>query len=134
MGVVWKARQTALNRVVALKVIRTDRLVGPEVVRRFLAEAEAVAAVRHPNVVQVHEVGTFAGQPYFTLELVPGGALADRLTHQPLGPADAARLVELVARGVQAAHQRGIVHRDLKPSNVLLEEGPEVPAVAWTPR
>ncbi len=126
MGVVWKARQTALNRLVALKVIRADQLAGPDMVRRFLAEAVAVAAVHHPNVVQIHEAGTHAGQPYFTLELVAGGSLSAHLAHQSLGPSDSARLVEQIARGVQAVHERGVVHRDLKPANILLD----IPAVA----
>jgi eukaryotic-like serine/threonine-protein kinase len=130
MGVVYKARQTALNRLVALKVIRADRRAGPDMIQRFLAEAEAVAAVRHPNVVQIHEAGTHAGQPYFTLELVAGGSLSARLARQPLAPAEAAHLVEQIARGVQAVHERGVIHRDLKPANILLDIPDNAPADA----
>jgi eukaryotic-like serine/threonine-protein kinase len=134
MGVVYKARDGKLNRVVALKMILAGKYATPDELERFVSEAEAVAALRHPNVVQVYEVGRHDGLPYFTLEFVPGGSLAARLKGQPLPPPDAARLVEAVARGVQAAHDRGIVHRDLKPANVLLEEGLETPPGRCTPR
>jgi tetratricopeptide (TPR) repeat protein/tRNA A-37 threonylcarbamoyl transferase component Bud32 len=134
MGVVYKARDGKLNRVVALKMVLAGRHATPDELERFQAEAEAVAALRHPNVVQVYEVGRHDGLPFFTLEFVPGGALAARLKGQALPPLDAARLVEAVARGVQAAHERNIIHRDLKPANVLLEEGPETPPGRCTPR
>jgi serine/threonine-protein kinase len=120
MGVVYQARQTKLNRVVALKMILAGAHAGEGDRRRFLAEAEAVARLQHPNVVQIHEVTEHNGLPCFSLEFCPGGSLAARLAGTPLPPAEAARLVEGLARAVQAAHEAGIVHRDLKPANVLL--------------
>ncbi len=122
MGVVYKARQAALNRVVALKMIRAGALAGPEELARFLAEGEAVAQLQHPNIVQIHEVGRHAGLPYFALEYVDGGSLDRRLRGAPLPAREAARLVETLARAVQHAHERGVVHRDLKPANVLLQD------------
>jgi hypothetical protein len=120
MGVVYRARQFQLQRVVALKVILAGGHAGAEERVRFLAEAEAIARVRHPGIVQVFDFGTHQGMPYFTLEFCEGGSLADRLAGAPLPPREAARLVEQVARAVAAAHAQGIVHRDLKPANVLL--------------
>jgi tRNA A-37 threonylcarbamoyl transferase component Bud32 len=120
MGVVYQARHLKLNRVVALKMILAGDHAGEHDLARFLAEAEAVAALQHPHIVQLYEYGQHNGLPFFTLEFVGGGNLADRLAGKPLPPREAARLVEQLARGVQAAHGRGIVHRDLKPANVLL--------------
>jgi WD40 repeat protein/tRNA A-37 threonylcarbamoyl transferase component Bud32 len=122
MGVVYKARQLRLNRLVALKMILHGDHADAEARLRFLAEAEAVAAVRHPGIVQVYEFGTHQGLPYFALEFCPGGSLADRLGGAPLPAAEARRTVELVARAMHAAHQAGVLHRDLKPANVLLDE------------
>jgi WD40 repeat protein/tRNA A-37 threonylcarbamoyl transferase component Bud32 len=122
MGVVYRARQTRLNRPVALKVILAGEHAGPEQRVRFLAEAEAAAAVDHPGVVRVYECGAHAGQPYLALEYCPGGTLADRLAAGPLPPREAAALVERLARAVAAAHARGVLHRDLKPANVLFAE------------
>jgi WD40 repeat protein len=118
MGIVYEARQTSLGRRVALKTIRGP--ADPEERDRFRFEAEAVARLQHPNVVQIHEVGECRGVPYLALELVEGGTLAQRLAGAPLPPAEAARLVETLARAVHAAHGRGVLHRDLKPANVLL--------------
>ncbi len=134
MGVVYLARDVRLNRPVALKMILAGGHASDTELMRFLSEAEAVASLRHPNVVQVYEIGTHNGLPFFTLEYIPGGALSVRLNGQPLPPADAARLVETIAQGVQAAHTRGIIHRDLKPANVLLEEGPDTPTGRCTPK
>jgi WD40 repeat protein/tRNA A-37 threonylcarbamoyl transferase component Bud32 len=120
MGVVYKARQLRLRRLVALKVIRTEQL-APDSLKRFRAEARAVASLQHPNIVQIHEAGEQNGLPYLALEYVDGGSLADLLRGFPLPPTEAARLVETLARAVHAAHQRGIIHRDLKPANVLLQ-------------
>jgi len=122
MGVVYKARQIALNRIVALKTIRGNR-VGPRDLARFLIEAEAVAAIEHPNVVRVYEYGDHEGQPYMALEFLPGGTLRDRMNVTgKLQPHEAARLLAPIARGVAAAHALGIVHRDLKPENVLFSK------------
>jgi serine/threonine-protein kinase len=120
MGVVYQARQVALNRMVALKMIRAGAWAGPEERDRFRAEAEAVARLQHPNIVQIYEVGEHDGLPYFSLEYCAGGSLASRLGDAPLAAAEAAGLVATLARAVHAAHQAGIVHRDLKPANVLL--------------
>jgi WD40 repeat protein/tRNA A-37 threonylcarbamoyl transferase component Bud32 len=120
MGVVYKARQLSLNRLVALKMILAGSQAGPEETARFLREAETIALVKHPHVVEIHEFGTHEGKPYFSLEYLEGGSLADRLKGEPQPPLQAAKLVAMLAGAVQAAHERGIVHRDLKPANVLL--------------
>jgi tetratricopeptide (TPR) repeat protein/tRNA A-37 threonylcarbamoyl transferase component Bud32 len=120
MGVVYEARDRRLNRVVALKMVLAKSHARPEDLVRFLAEAEAVAQLQHPNIVQVFETGQHREQPYFTMELVAGGSLSARLDGAPLPPAQVAPLLEPLARAVHYAHQMGIVHRDLKPANVLL--------------
>lgn len=120
MGVVYVARQSELNRLVALKVLREAGWADEAARQRFRREAEILAQIRHPNVVQVYDFGRVDGQPYLALELVPDGSLDRRLAGTPLRPTDAARLVETLAHAVQAAHEHGIVHRDLKPANVLL--------------
>jgi serine/threonine protein kinase len=122
MGIVYQARQQGLNRLVALKMILHADYAGPEERRRFRAEAESIARLRHPHIVQVYEVGEHGGSPYFSLEFCPGGSLAETLDGTPLMPQKAAALVEQLARASHAAHQAGIVHRDLKPANVLLTE------------
>jgi WD40 repeat protein/Flp pilus assembly protein TadD len=122
MGVVYKARHRQLNRVVALKMILSGGFASPQERVRFLAEAEAIAAIEHPGIVRVHEFGTHDGLPFFSLEFCAGGTLASTLAGTPLPPQQSARLVEQLARAVQAAHDRGIVHRDLKPGNVLLQK------------
>jgi WD40 repeat protein len=120
MGIVYEALQVGLKRHVALKMILAGPHADPAELARFQAEAEAVARLLHPNIVQVFEVGAHQRQPYLTLEFVGGGSLADRLRGAPQAPCDAAALVETLARAMHAAHQKGIVHRDLKPANVLL--------------
>jgi eukaryotic-like serine/threonine-protein kinase len=120
MGVVYRARQVSLNRVVAVKMILAGGHAGGADLERFFSEAKAVAQLQHANLVQLYETGVYDGLPYLTLEYVPGGSLADKLKGTPLPPREAARLVEQAARGVQHAHEKGIVHRDLKPANVLL--------------
>ena len=123
MGVVWKARQVKLNRLVALKMVLGEQRAGSKDLIRFLAEAEAVAAVKHPHVVQVYEYGDASGRPFLAMEYLPGGSLADRLERTGrLDPKAAAELVSTLAGAVQAAHDLGIVHRDLKPGNVLYDE------------
>jgi hypothetical protein len=120
MGVVYRARQVKLNRVVALKMILHADHAGPEHRQRFRTEAEAVARLQHPNVVQIHEVGEHNGLPFFSLEFCEGGSLEKKLGGTPLPPPEAAGLVQTLALAMHAAHERGIVHRDLKPANVLL--------------
>jgi WD40 repeat protein/tetratricopeptide (TPR) repeat protein len=120
MGVVYRARQLALNRPVALKMVLAGAHAAPEDLVRFLGEAEAAARLQHPNIVPVYEVGRLDGRPYFTAELVEGGTLAQQLGGKPQPARRAAELVETLARAVQYAHGRGVIHRDLKPANVLL--------------
>jgi WD40 repeat protein len=120
MGVVYQARHIKLDRLVALKMILAGGHAGTDALRRFRAEAEAVARLQHPNVVQIHDIGEHQGLPFLSLEFCPGGSLAERLDGTPLPPREAAALAETLARAVHTAHQAGIVHRDLKPANVLL--------------
>ncbi len=123
MGVVYKARQVGLDRLVALKTIPASSLAGSSALARFDIEARAVARLRHPHIVQIYEVGSHAGCPYFSLEYMDGGSLARFLNKKPIAVKLAARVAELLARAIHYAHTRGIVHRDLKPSNVLLYQG-----------
>lgn len=121
MGVVYRAEQTNLKRVVALKMILADRHAAADIRARFATEAEAVARLHHPNIVQIYDIGEHEGCPYFAMEFVAGGSLARHIRGSQLSPMVSARLVEALARAMHHAHQRGIVHRDLKPANVLLE-------------
>jgi ABC-type amino acid transport substrate-binding protein len=120
MGVVYKAHQISLNRVVALKMVLAGAHASPEELARFRREAEAAAQLQHPNIVQVYEIGEQNGCPYFSLEFVDGGSLTQRLHRTPQPARSSAQLVETLARAVHAAHQHGTIHRDLKPDNVLL--------------
>jgi WD40 repeat protein len=120
MGVVYRARHLALNRVVALKMVLAGPHAGPDELQRFRSETEAVARLQHPGIVQIYEVGVHAGLPYAALEYCPGGSLASALHGNPVAPAAAARVSEALARSVQAAHEQQVIHRDLKPANVLL--------------
>jgi eukaryotic-like serine/threonine-protein kinase len=121
MGVVYKARQINLNRLVALKVILAGAHSSPQHLARFHLEAEAVASLQHPNIVQLYEVSEHNGCPYFSLEFIDGGSLSEKLRGRPQPPRPAARLVETLARAMHCAHQRGVIHRDLKPANILLQ-------------
>src|SRR5215469_3403029 len=120
MGVVYRARHLRLGRHVALKMALAGSYAGPHERERFRREAEAVAALRHPNLVQVYDAGDWAGRPYFTMELIEGGSLAERLAGAPQPAHQAAALLATLAEAVHVAHQGGIVHRDLKPANILL--------------
>jgi eukaryotic-like serine/threonine-protein kinase len=120
MGVVYKARQTSLKRLVALKMILAGAHASEQAAARFRVEAEAVAQLQHPNIVQIHEIGKHEGHAYFSLEFVEGGSLDKKLAATPMPSRQGAQLVEVLAWAVQAAHEKGIVHRDLKPANVLL--------------
>jgi serine/threonine-protein kinase len=120
MGVVYRARQVRLQRPVALKMLLAGAHTQPEALERFRREAQAVAGLRHANVVQIYDVGEVDGRPYFTMELVEGGNLAKRIQGVAQPARQAAALVATLAEAIQAAHQSGIVHRDLKPSNILL--------------
>ena len=120
MGVVFKARQLALQRMVALKMFQDWAHADEKELTRFRAEADVIARLQHPNIVQIYDVGDVAGRPYFVLEYVAGGNLAQHLNGTPQSARLAAQFVEELARAVQAAHANGVVHRDLKPSNILL--------------
>lgn len=125
MGVVYKARQVNLKRIVALKLILSGQLAGEEDVRRFHAEAEAAAKLDHPNIVPIFEIGQHQGQHYFSMAYVEGESLARKLVAGPLPPRAAAQLMKKVADAITFAHIEGVVHRDLKPANVLLDKDGE---------
>jgi len=121
MGIVYRARQTDLGRVVALKILRNASAASPLDVARFRAEAGAMAQLDHPNIIPVYAVGDHEGQPYFVMRLGEGTTLARRLADGPLPPREAAALLAPVCRAVDYAHRRGVLHRDLKPSNILID-------------
>jgi serine/threonine protein kinase len=131
MGVVYKARQRSLNRLVALKMVLAGAHAGD--LARFRAEAEVVARLQHPNIVQIYEIGEQAGRAYLALELVTGGTLQKAASGTPQPTRSAAHLVELLARAIHFAHQQGVIHRDLKPANVLLAVPPEGATVVFDP-
>lgn len=119
MGVVYRARQTRLEREVALKMVRPDGMDDREMVARLLSEARAVARLKHPNIVQIFAVGDHDGRPFIEMEYLEGGSLGRLLDGRPWPARDAARLIERLALAISEAHRLGIVHRDLKPGNVL---------------
>jgi WD40 repeat protein len=120
MGVVYKVRQTARDRVVALKMLLTDAPVTAERLARFRIEMDALKRLQHPNIVQIDDVGEAEGRPYFTMEYVAGPNLAQKLAGEPLAPPRAAHLVEVLADAIEAVHRCHVLHRDLKPANILL--------------
>src|SRR5262249_11483755 len=120
MGIVYQARHVGLNRLVALKMLRGG-LAAPKDLARFRHEAEAVARLHHPNIVQIYDIGEATGSPFLALEDVAGESLVTYLHRHPQPVFPAARLVETLALTVHFAHEHGIVHRDLKPANILLQ-------------
>jgi WD40 repeat protein len=122
MGVVYRARQVRLNRIVALKMILAGQFAGQIEVLRFRAEAEAAANLRHPGIVAIHEIGEEEGQHYFSMDFVQGRNLAEIIKEGPLPSRQAARYTQAIAEAIHYAHQQGVLHRDLKPSNILIDE------------
>lgn len=120
MGIVYKARQVKLKRLVAVKMIRSETHARPQHLARFRVEAEAVAHLQHPHIVQIYEVGDVDDKPFFSMEFVEGGSLARKIAGQPMPPVQAAEIVATLAEAIHFAHQRGVIHRDLKPANILL--------------
>ena len=114
MGVIYKARQISLDRIVAIKMIRAEWLAREEDIKRFEIEAQAAAQLQHPNIVAIHEVGELDGHPFFSMDYVPGISLAQMARERPLGSRQAARYVQRIAEAILYAHQHGILHRDLK--------------------
>src|SRR6266446_69295 len=124
MGVVWKARQVSLNRIVAVKMLLAGKFSSPEFVQRFRAEAEAAANLQHPNIVAIHEVGEHEGQQYFSMDYIEGQSLAQLIVDSGVRNEDLKKMVahvKTVAEAIHYAHQHGVLHRDLKPSNVLID-------------
>ena len=125
MGVVYRARQKSLNRIVAVKMVLFGQFAGKTAFERFRAEAQTVARLQHPNIVAIHEIGETDGQPYFSMDYVAGRNLADLVRDRPLLARQAAGYVCKIAQAVQYAHTQGVLHRDLKPANVLIDESDE---------
>ncbi len=121
MGVIYQARQSSLKRIVAVKMIRSGGFASEGEVQRFLAEAEAAANLRHPNIVAIHEVGEHDGRHYFSMDFIDGKNLAQVCAGQPVPVRQAAEWLKTIAEAVQFAHQRGVLHRDLKPQNILVD-------------
>jgi eukaryotic-like serine/threonine-protein kinase len=126
MGVVYKALQVSSGRLVALKLIRDIALAGPQEHARFRIETQAAARMRHPNIVQVHEVGDHDGRPFFAMELVEGGSLDTLLAGRPQPALESASLIRTLALAMQHAHAQNVIHRDLKPANILLGRKSEI--------
>src|SRR5262245_8542836 len=123
MGIVYRANQLALNRIIALKLLPSSIVTDPDLLARFRGEAEAIARLQHPNIIQVYEVGACEDGPYFVMEFAEGGSLAEVWKGSPQDVCGSAELVATLAEAIHAAHERGVVHRDLKPSNILLAVG-----------
>jgi len=134
MGVVYKARQIKLNRLVAIKTIISGAHAGARERARFAAEAESVARLQHPNIVQIYDVGEYDGAPYFSMEFVEGPSLYRRMDGKPLDAVTAATIMETIALAIEYAHQRGIVHRDLKPANILMAGDHDAPLIDCVPK
>ena len=133
MGIVFKARQQKLKRIVALKMILSGKLADVAEVERFHREARAAGQLKHPNIVSIHEIGEHEGHHYFTMDYIDGHSLSDDVRDESLPPRRAAELTMKVANAVEFAHQRGTLHRDLKPANILIdgENQPHVTDFDW---
>jgi len=118
MGVVYKARQTKLNRIVALKMILSGQLASQEDVQRFYTEAEAAANLDHAGIVPIYEIGEHDGQHFFSMGFIEGKSLADRVKEGPMPPREAAAITMKIAEAIAYAHERGVIHRDLKPTSL----------------
>lgn len=129
MGIVYRARQRSLNRIVAIKMILAGHLAGKQAAQRFRGEAAAAGILQHPNIVAIHEIGMHEGQHFFSMDLVEGQNLAQLVGNRPLSAPKAARYVKLIAEAIHYAHKQGILHRDLKPSNVLVDAANDQPRV-----
>ena len=129
MGVVYKARQRSLNRLVAVKMILAGQFAGKQLVQRFRGEVTAAALLQHPNIVAIHEVGIHEGQHFFSMDYVEGQNLAQLVGNHALPAKKAAHYLKLIAEAIHYAHQQGILHRDLKPSNVLIDAATDEPRV-----
>lgn len=127
MGIIYKARQPDLDRIVALKTLRQEEVDKSDAAEQFLAEAQAVALLRHPNIVGVHEVGEFRGIRYFTMDFIEGLPLDRILSREPLEPTRAVEVVTAIADAMHYAHRRGVVHRDLKPANIIVSTEDGIP-------
>ena len=122
MGAVWQARDVAVNRVVALKLLHDSDRAGAQAVARFRFEAEATSRLDHPAIVPIYQIGLHQSRPFFTMKLVPGGTLSGAIPRLVPDPVAGARVLAKVARAIHHAHQRGVLHRDLKPANILIDE------------
>jgi len=121
MGVVYKARQCSLNRIVAIKMILVTKFASEVHRLRFFREAELVASLNHPNIVAIHEIGEYEGQPFYSMDFIEGSSLKGLVQENPLPWAEAARFAQLIAQAMQVAHDHGVIHRDLKPQNILVD-------------
>ena len=121
MGIVYRARQVNLNRIVALKMILSGAIASPEDVKRFYIEAEAAASLEHPNIVSIYEIGEHDGQHFFSMALVDGKSLLEPLKDGPLAANEAAAIMAKVAEAIDYAHSKGVIHRDIKPANILID-------------
>jgi serine/threonine protein kinase/outer membrane protein assembly factor BamB len=126
VGVVYKAKQKELDRVVALKVLQGGTAASPEKVKRFMQEAQAAAKLQHPNIVPIHDFGAHGGEYFFTMDLVDGESLADVIARGPIQPKEALEIIRQVAEALQHAHDHGIIHRDIKPGNILIDKAGHV--------
>jgi WD40 repeat protein/tRNA A-37 threonylcarbamoyl transferase component Bud32 len=122
MGLVYKARQRSLNRIVAVKMVLAGRLATQHDLQRFRAEAETAAGLRHPNIVAIHEIGAYEGQPFFSMDFVEGKNLAQLAHYEPISVKRATKYLKTISEAVHYAHAKGVLHRDLKPSNILIDQ------------